>query len=277
LLCFCALILPFLNSCKVFDKEEDIPAYIHIDHFDLTTDPATEGSSSHKITDAWVYLDDQLLGCYELPATLPVLASGEHEIKVRGGIKQNGISSTRVQYPFYTFYTTTVNFVPGNTTTLQPVVSYFQGTTFKWLENFESSGTTIATGPYTSDTSVVQQSTVVFEGNKSGAVTLTASRPAFFCSSAASYSLPAGEQKTWLELNYKTDHVFTVGVVSYNPSLSNYETIALYPTDGSWNKIYIDLSPQVSGHSGPFNISFAMLLTEGTSANLYLDNIKLVH
>lgn len=278
LLCFCALIILSLNSCKVFDKEEDIPAYIHIDRLELTTDPVTQGSNSHKITDAWVYMDGLLLGVFELPATFPVLASGEREIKVRAGIKQNGISSTRVQYPFYTIYTTTVNFVPGNTSHIQPVVSYYPGTTFEWLENFESSGTTITAGPYPTDTSVVQQSDVVFEGNKSGAVILNTSNPVFYSSSATAYNLPKGEQTSWLEMDYKTDYMFTVGVLSNTPTLANYETITLYPTDGSWNKIYIDLSPQVSAHNGPYNIFFAMLLSgESTNANLYIDNIKLVH
>ena len=61
--------LIFMSSCELYNPAEPTPAYIHIDKFILNTAYLTEGSNSHKITDAWVYIDDQLLGCFELPAT----------------------------------------------------------------------------------------------------------------------------------------------------------------------------------------------------------------
>jgi hypothetical protein len=272
---FFALLLPLLNSCKAFDPEEQVPSYIHIDHFDLTTDPVTQGSNSAKITDAWVYVDEQLIGAFELPCTVPVLASGSHTVKIRGGIKKNGISATRVQYPFYNFYTTTATLIPGNTVTLQPTVSYYSGTTFEWLENFENTGTTINAGPYTTDTTVVQESSDVFEGAKSGGLYLPFAQSVFYISSASSYYLPQGEQRAWLELNYKSTHQFTVGVLTNHNSLASYEALTVNPSE-TWNKIYIDLSPEVSAHTGPYYIFFAMASADANNQVL-LDNIKLVH
>jgi len=52
------LSLLLLYSCN---KEEPIPAYIHIDKIDLKTNYSIQGSNSHKIIDAWIYVDDQLL------------------------------------------------------------------------------------------------------------------------------------------------------------------------------------------------------------------------
>ena len=272
LFCLFALILPLLNGCSLFDKDEEIPSYIRIESFDLTTEPQ-QGSSSHKITDAWVYVDDQLTGTFELPVTLPVLESGKHSVKIRAGIKSNGISSTRVPYPLYNFYTADVDLVPTGVTKLAPTVAYFSGTEFSWIEDFDNIGTTILNGPYNSDTTIQQQTAVAFEG-KSGAVILDGLKSAYFAASSASYTLPKGEQKTWLELNYLSNNIFNVGVMVGN---SIYPVLAVNPSP-AWNKLYIDLSPEVSRNNGPFKIFFSMVRSNSNStAALYLDNIKLVH
>lgn len=272
LFCLFVLCLPQVTGCSLFDRDEEIPSYIRIESIQLTTEPL-QGSSAHRITDAWVYVDDQLVGTFELPVTLPVLESGKHNVKIRGGIKSNGISATRVPYPFYDFYTLDTTLVPGAVTKLSPVVAYFPGTTFAWIENFENTGTTIEEGPYTSDTTIQQQTAIAFEG-KSGAVILEGNRSVFFASSAATYNLPKGEQKTWLELNYHSNNPFTVGVMSGN---AVYQLIVINPSEG-WNKIYVDLSPEVSANNGPFKVFFSMSRSSTNSrAELYLDNIKLVH
>ena len=63
------IALLFLCSCQVFDRPEKIPSFIHIDHFDFSITHSSQGSSSNKITDAWVYMDGNLEGVYELPST----------------------------------------------------------------------------------------------------------------------------------------------------------------------------------------------------------------
>jgi hypothetical protein len=272
------LFLPLLlalSACEVFNPEEEIPSYIRIERMNVSTDLATQGSTSHKITDAWLYVDDQFIGAFELPANIPVLAGGEHTVKIRAGIKQNGISATRVQYPFYNFYTSSANLQRGSVTNMQPVVTYFSGTTFAWLENFDNTGTTMSSGPLPTDTIVVQQSNVVFEGTQSGAIVLDGNKSVFFGTSATAYNLPAGEQNSWLELNYKCNNPFTVGIMT--TSNLTFPVLVVNPSD-DWNKIYIDLSPEVSSHNGPFHIYISMARAETvSSAQLYIDNIKLVH
>src|SRR3989337_3990814 len=90
------------------NKEEPIPSYIHIDAINLSTNYTIEGSSSNKILNAWIYIDDQSVGAFELPCTVPVLAVGSHEIKIQAGIKENGIDATRIYYPFYEIVKQTV-------------------------------------------------------------------------------------------------------------------------------------------------------------------------
>ena len=60
---FCLL----LSSCVT---ENAVPAYLSIPNFTLTTTSA-QGSAAQKITDAWVYVDGNLNGIFELPAKFP--------------------------------------------------------------------------------------------------------------------------------------------------------------------------------------------------------------
>src|ERR1044071_5141348 len=121
------------DGCQVFDPAEDIPSYIHIDSIGLSVN-SNEGTASHAIPDAWVYIDGALLGGYELPVNIPVLKEGTHTILVLSGIKQNGLSTTRAIYPEYQGWDTTVTLTRGQITHLGPiVVHYFPSTNFEWM------------------------------------------------------------------------------------------------------------------------------------------------
>ena len=75
---FLLFFTTLLFSCNKFDGDQTIPAYIHIEKITLADNPIiSEGSLSNRITDAWVYVDDELIGAFELPATFPVLKKGE--------------------------------------------------------------------------------------------------------------------------------------------------------------------------------------------------------
>ena len=104
LFCFSLLLLmDFLySSCQKTFKAET-PSYLNIEKIDLLISNASQGTVSNKISDAWVFADDNFLGVYEMPATFPVLINGVHSLKIIPGIKDNGIAASRVQYPFYSF------------------------------------------------------------------------------------------------------------------------------------------------------------------------------
>lgn len=78
-----------------------MPSYLYIEKIGLNTQ-YEQGTASHKITDAWVYVDETLIGAFELPATIPILTEGLKKITIRPGIKLNGISNTRAIYPYFT-------------------------------------------------------------------------------------------------------------------------------------------------------------------------------
>ena len=69
------LLLLFFSCEKV--NTNDIPANIKINDIPLS------GNSTENITDAWVYINDQLQGVYELPSQFPILNIGTHKLRVK--------------------------------------------------------------------------------------------------------------------------------------------------------------------------------------------------
>ena len=70
------LIAVVFSSCSKNQFKAEIPSYIHIESIDLETD-SFEGSDSQKLTDAWITMDGNFLGAFELPCTIPILGDGE--------------------------------------------------------------------------------------------------------------------------------------------------------------------------------------------------------
>ncbi len=283
----------FLVSFSVFlfacDKSVDVPSYIVIDKIDLTVDYATQGSDSKDITDAWVYIDNKAIGVFQLPAKFPVLKEGEHTIDVSAGIKLSGVGETRAPYPFYTIYSQKVNLTKGEVTFVEPTVSYSSFAKFAWIEDFESPGVTISkTSRSDTDLNVVLIASDVFEGNKSGAVFLSASqnRTRLELKSNEAFVIPTAGSNVFLELNYKISTTVAVGIFANTPSESIQQAAVYLKTtvNGSgnleWKKIYINLtsvvSPQTSAKD--FNIfMYAETSPEVPEPVFYFDNIKLVY
>lgn len=282
---FLSILLLGGFSCK---KEDSIPAYIHIDGFTLLANPSgfpvnsetgNEGSLSQKITDAWFYVDDQLVGCFELPATFPVLAEGVHHVMIKPGIKINGIAATRAPYPFFKTYEQDVDFKAATKTTLSPTTMYESFSHFAFMENFENTGIII-------DSSTSSQSAIhyvssppaeVFEGGNSGMATVKGGQVYFECNSQLAYSLPKDGSPIFLEMNYKSDRSFVIGTMGQPPFYSKDFLINVHATD-TWNKAYFYLSPNINSASATtFKIFFYMDVTAGDSAAISFDNFKIVY
>ena len=128
-----------------------------------------------------------------------------------------------------------------------------------------------------SDTAHIIQEEIVFQGNKSVAIYLDSINTYFDIRSSDALELT---QNTFLELNFKSNINFNVGLVIINNSTieQKQELIQLYATE-EWKKIYLDLSPLISlGNS----LSEFKIYLDGNYSNselknaVYIDNIKLV-
>lgn len=270
-----------LLSCPSCKKTDLVPSYIHIDKIDINTTYEFDGTNSSKITDAWVYIDGDLQGVYELPTTFPVLAKGQHTVMVRAGIKLNGIAMSRAYYSFYRSWEATVELTAEQTDTLHPVVTYYENKV-QWKEDFETAGMTLLRFA-NSDTNFIQtqDSTLVFEGASSGVAYLDATAPYLLSVSDQIYDIPQNQSPVFLELNYKTNVPLAIGLYAVlNTGLNNRIDVMVINPNTSWNKIYINLTPaaNVSSNVAGYKVFFESYKPENqASAEVLLDNIKLLY
>ncbi len=287
--------LTLTSSCNMYNPAEPIPSYIHIDNITVTIPIALQssteqGSASGKIADAWVYIDEQLIGCFQMPCTVPVLYDGNHTLKIRPGIKVNGIAATRSPYPFYAAYSQVINLERGKTSTVTNATvtynSYMSHSHFPMIEDFESIGYLISSTP-ASETPfnfVSSPASSVFEGLKSGVGSLRSNNYTFECATKDSFLLNKSSAPVFLEFNYKCNHVFTVFLTGYTVVGSNItntqqQQALTYNPSENWNKAYLYLTPTIGylGSANYFRIYFGMknYATED-SVGLALDNVKIV-
>ena len=191
-------------SCSKEDYEAQVPTYITINEINLTTDYATQGTNSENIVDAWVFMNDDLVGVYELPATFPVLKEGDVILKVYAGIKNNGITAARARYLLYDPHEEKISLVKGETIEVNPTISYASGVKFSWLEDFENASLFFL---YTadSDTIINKQSVDVKEGSYSGQVFLQPDMDFFEATTLGLSGVPRNGTPVYLELDFKTN------------------------------------------------------------------------
>lgn len=267
------------QSCKKIDVNEGVPSYISIPSIKVDSIQIGVGSNSNKITDAWVYFDNNLQGVYPLPATFPVLLSGKQNISIKAGIKNNGIAATRGNYPFYDYFKEEVFLTKGSTTIINPVVSYFDNAVF-YMEDFELSGIKFITTS-NSDTILFRTTDSVFEGLNSGAAHLASPHLTFEIATEEVH-LPKVGTPIYVELNYKCNTAFQVGIFSnYDQAPVVVQSILTITPKLEWNKIYIDLTSTIinsqNANSHKVFISMKRDINSTEMAELYLDNFKIVY
>ena len=276
------------NACYKFEGEQTIPAFIKIDSVSLETDYYEQGTNSQAITDVWVYVDDGLVGAFELPATVPILAEGKHKLELRPGIKLNGISSTRTPYPFYQPITfKDFNLIPDSISNIKsPTTEYYDNLNFAWLEDFEGSSISLVENSG-SDTVIRKTQPAgnpeAFSGDNSqhsGVVNLTNEKPIWTALSFNDFQNQPQGSLVLLELNFKTDNYVSIGVVVLEGGTYLKIPLVILNHTDVWKKIYINLGPNLSLHPGAniYQVYFESGLEDGKdNASIYLDNIKLIY
>lgn len=263
-------------SCDILNPEEELPAYIKIDKITLSSEPNALG-----LNDAWVYVDGNLQGVYELPAEFPVLEKGNHEIKILAGIKVNGIAATRTWYPFYNQFVSQQNLTEMSTTELNPVVAYNDDIYFMWEENFENLSIALDTAPGSS-TNIINYRDDIFAGNASGAILLNPGDTYFECITSNNFPDLKGlsGRPVFLEMNYKNDLEFFVGMYIINDNTLDSRSILRVNKSENWNKIYIDLSNPLNDYQNALSFYFYFLtykdVNDTVSSSILFDNLRIV-
>ena len=258
-------------------KENTPPTFISITGFNVAV-KSGEGSASNKITDAHVFVNGSSLGVYPLPTIFPIVDTGNIQLDVFAGIRNNGIKSNPIMYPFYSKINKIVPSQSGKTIVLNPTVQYVADAKFWLADNFEV--TNSFTINYDNNPNI-KFTTIAdgFEG-RSAQITLTKDQPAFEKASAVKAQLPAAAQNVFIELNYKTDTPLSVGLwgTTYaDPIGATTYKITLFPNK-DWNKTYINVTNEAKDLARTdYQVIFKSILPDSLSTStIQIDNVKLI-
>lgn len=295
---FIAFLVFALSSCRKFEGEQTVPSFLRIDTIGLTCDYYTYGANTNNFLDAWVYVDDDILGCYELPATIPVLQQGTHKVAVYAGIAVNGIKDSRADYPFTApAVYPSVNLVPDSIVTLHPTVTYWpngDNLHVRWMEDFDGGTITMETTSQ-SDVPLIRAGGPLawhdpegVHSTYSAKFVLTSDTAQFCLANSEEFTdLPTKGSPCMLEMDYKCSDTCTVGLYyRLDYTVTQEALVRLRPTCASgeepveWKKIYINLGPYFVDYE--YADYFKIYLSSWPNRNdgnqyFYFDNLKIIY
>jgi hypothetical protein len=276
-----SIIVLLANSCV---KNNTDPSWLYIDTWVLQANQTNlEGELTHNITDAYVLIDDKVIGYFELPIKIPLLQNGSKKITLYPAIHNNGISSTKKTYPFLQPYTITTSLSKNETVKINPSTKYYTNTKF-WIENFEDAGIKLQTSTgFSPILTTASDPSILKYGQRYGWIHLTKS-DSIWMGTTTKMSLPQYGSEVYLEIDYMNTNRLLTGVNAYgslafraNP---NIQLNAQKDSEKKWKKIYIDLKEIIS-YSTNYTLFEqyleAELDTDKESSDIYIDNIKLVY
>lgn len=279
-----ALTISLLTGCV---KNNPDPSWLYIDQWALVSNPnlsGTEGELTHNFSEAWVYINDQCVGAFELPVKIPILKSGTVNVKVYPGIKDNGISGTKRIYPFCNVHEQTVNLVQNQTCTLSPTTSYVSSTHFI-IEDFEGANVLLENDPNTSMASFFTSNQALqwFNGNSYAQVNLN-TMDSIWIAYTTFHSYHAKGKEVYLEMDYYTTNRVVTGLIAISPNgikkNTNIQLNKSTPQTVKWKKIYISLKELIgaSDVNAYFDHSFEAFKESGVANTEFrLDNLKVVY
>ncbi|MBP9187338.1 MAG: hypothetical protein KBE91_07550 [Bacteroidia bacterium] len=275
--------LGLFSQCKVFDNEVIVPGYVYIGGYKMeTAADGSQGDSTSKIVDAWVYDNGSVVGSFGLPALIPIQKTGAVEIGIDAGILKSGQNYERIPNPIIARWYASLNLKPNTIDTIFPVFKYTPRSKFKLIEDFDRVGFRFTkTYSMPGDTIVYINSGADARtpGQNSGMVMLTDSTDYFRLVTTDPYILTGLNLPSILELDYNSDVILYIGMFANVPGgVKQIPLYNAYPTTG-WNKVYINTTDEVS--LNPINTEYKIYIdvyrTIGSpQPKIILDNIKLI-
>lgn len=282
-----------LTGCDLFNPEEELPIYVSIEDplVEIRAQPSL--FSAAGIKDAWVFLQNEQIGVFEMPVVVPVLPNESGTtLRIGGGVFETGLSGFRLEYPFWDDVNLSLDgALPLDTVVVRPRFRYFPRDTslvYAYEAGFEGGSTNIESLTPTSNHTTIQVSTEdKFVGLQSGKVNFTSTRFQFEGVSPL-LSLPqTGFNDIWCEVSYRNDIPFTVlmvGLAPGSPIEVELPTNVVFSSPNEWNTAYIHLNDLARSlpAGAVFKLIFrASSLEAGTSSGrngfLFLDHIRLIH
>ncbi len=292
IICITLLLTLGLSSCDEFKNGQEIPSYIYVEGFNLEENPDFTFSQSsdlltEDIRDVWVYVDNEYIGAYPIPCSIPILKEGKHKIDLRPGIIYNGMNNMREIYSFYTTHIDTLDLVPGQEIVLdkkdimynsEKAVMPFKETFESYFVNFRQADV-ILEEPLTM--TVIRNDSVEYGSNcgaiyfEEGGYNKYISVDSIFCNNSLGLIL---------EIDYNSNIPFEIGLYGKNSSASANKYISavrLTPTkNNKWQKSYIILTKawDILEYPSIFYIYLEAFNPDNTKNSfVHVDNIKVLH
>lgn len=278
-----ALLITVFSGCV---KNNERPSWLKVNKWILQSNPALSGELgelTENFKEAWVYVNDEVIGVFQVPFTIPILKKGPVNIKLYPTIRNNGISASKKIYPFVKEFNFSGTLVQDDTLEITPTTMYKDGLTI-WKEDFEDINIKIENDPNTSMTTlgISNENTQPFNGVNYGKVTLN-STDSMWVAYTQAINLPKGRE-VYLEIDYLTTNNVTTGLIFVSPQgVQNNIYIRLNAQEEgatNWKKIYIDLRELVGAApaNSEFRPSFFAMIDPGkTQTTIRLDNIKVIY
>lgn len=280
------LLLPTLNACV---KNNPDPSWLVVNEWSLEANPTLngeEGQLTHNITDAWVYVDNQLIGVFEVPFKIPILHHGLSKIRLYPTIRVNGISATKMRNEHLEPFEIEGLLVQNEILEVWPTTHYKSDVNF-WVEDFEDININLNDDPNTSSAHLIlaNDSLQWFNGNYYGKVILDSQDSIWvsYTNQDAQLSIPKNKQ-AMLELDYCNSVPFTHYLlfvnsngITENPMITMNKNALMALR---WKKIYILLNEVIT--AGPNNSNYVQAFRSFYDANIannliLIDNIKVVY
>ncbi len=278
--------LAFLLGC---DRPEPIPAFLRIEPF--TVDATAGGNSMHEIDKGWVYVNNELLGGFELPVELPVLVEGRANVLVFPGVTANGQNDSPTLFAPMERHRDSVNLVAGQTATISPTTRYEPTLKFAFAPDRTTFDGATSIVFENRDSDNINTFTVSPQGGYTGKGILMDVDTAHALMEIASELVPlpnTGDRQVWLEMHHSNDVPFSIQIVTVDDT-GFEEAIPLFlanaTQNGGWNKLYFNLTDYISQKQRPnYRIYYRLRLPTDSNGQptvlrgfTKLDNIRLIH
>lgn len=271
------MFLLTFSSCRKRDIED--PSYMHIKAIEQADKPG-QGTNRHDIQYVYTLIADNSIGTYLTPTTVPVLYEGSLLVEARPMIKwfaREGLHP----YSMMKNYTQMLNLVSLTVDTLRPVFEYQDNVEFSWLEDFNDNSASLQLRSGTFDSFYVKnESQHSLDGTPYLLISMGNGEQFFEIESQDLFELPVDGREVILEIDYKTNVAFTIGLYATTSSqVITLPSVSPYSTDGHWRKGYIYLTDEVfnQGSSTRFRIFFRSVNKEVINPEIFIDNLKLLY
>ncbi len=269
------------TGCGLVDNFDTEAMFIEVSDVSVSTNQ-NQGSSSHNIKDVWIIEEGQSTGVHEIPTNTAILSENQEiEIIYQAAIRKNGVSSDLAVYPFLENITETILYQPSGVVNKTLEFKYRDNAIFSFIEGFEQNHQMNFDADENAQSFMQKVTTDAKDGLYSGYYNLTDSIPSIEVATDIIYdSWPQNSTPVYLELDYKNDIPFDIGLIGYFAG-SNATAYYITITEREdWNKIYVDLTDLIaSSQLEGYRVVFRSVLDTTTldSGNVFIDNLKVLH